>query len=151
MMTARRALVAALVFTIGGAGAADAIEPDGFFGETDIRNLVSGLTFEGEFNDGVKWREAYHTNGTLDYDAHGSHWGGDWHADGELFCTFYRGVIDGGCYLVRQVSSNCYYFYVAGVGIDQPNMVRGVEDRKNWYARGWRIDGASTCTDQAVS
>lgn len=142
---------AALAMTIGGAEAAPAIEPDGFFGEAEIRNLVSGFTFEGEFRDSVKWREAYHTGGTLDYDAHGSHWIGDWHADGELFCTFYRGVIDGGCYLVRQMSSNCFYFYVAGFGIDQPSMSRAGEDRANWYARGWRTNAASTCHEPKLS
>jgi hypothetical protein len=146
-----RSALATFVLVASGSGGASAIEPDGFFGEAEIRNLVSGYTFEGEFVDSVKWREAYHADGSLDYDAHGSHWVGDWHADGELFCTFYRGVIDGGCYLVRQVSSNCFYFYVAGVGVDQPRMSRGIEDRQNWYARGFRTDAVSTCPDQAVS
>ncbi|MEZ5922782.1 MAG: hypothetical protein R3D57_00185 [Hyphomicrobiaceae bacterium] len=144
-----------VLFMIGwaatGVGAASALDQDGFFGEDEIRQLVSGITFEGDFTDGVKWREAYHTDGSLAYESRGSSWIGDWHADGELFCTFYRGVIDGGCYLVRQVSNNCFYFYVAGVGLDQPSMTRSVEDRKTWYARGWRTNAASTCPDQAVS
>ncbi len=150
-MRALRVLVLASALAIWHGSTASAVEPDGFFGETEIRDLVSGTTFEGEFVDGVKWREAYHTDGSLDYDAHNAHWVGDWHADGELFCTFYRGVIEGGCYLVRQMSANCYYFYVAGVGIDQPRMSRGIEDRQNWYARGWRKNAVSTCPDQAVS
>lgn len=133
------------------AGTAFAVDKDGFFGEAEIRDLVSGVTFDGEFFDGVKWREAYHTDGTLLYESRGETWVGDWHADGELFCTFYRGETNGGCWLVRQLSANCFNFYVAGIGPDQPSMARGTEDRQNWYARGWRNTAASTCPDQAVS
>ena len=135
---------------IAGTRAALAVDTDGFFGEAEIKTLVSGVQFEGEFFDGAKWREAYHTDGTLFYESRGESWVGDWSADGELFCTFYRGATNGGCWLVREMSANCYYFYVAGIGADQQSM-SGTEDRENWYARGWRSNTVSTCPDQSVS
>ena len=79
-------------------------------------------------------------DGTLLYEARGESWVGDWHVDGELFCTFYRGVSMAAAGSSGRLSANCYYFYVAGIGIDQPTMSRGAEDRENWYARGWRTN-----------
>jgi hypothetical protein len=131
--------------------AAQAIEPDGFMSQAEIEALVSGQTFDGEFEDGARWREAYHADGSLDYDAHGSHWVGDWHASGEMFCTFYRGLTSGGCYYVRQVSQNCYHFFIAGFGMDEPSLNRSGEDRKKWYARGYRASTPSTCPSVGVS
>lgn len=145
VMRALRVLVLALVLGNWHGSIASAVDQDGFFGEAEIKSLVSGVTFDGEFDDGVKWREAYHADGTLFYESRGESWVGDWHADGKLFCTFYRGATNGGCWLVRQMSANCFYFYVAGIGPDQPTMSTGVEDRENWYARGWRTNAPQTC------
>lgn len=145
-------LIAALVvWTTLGIPTATAIEPDGFMGQSEIEALVSGQTFDGEFEDGARWREAYHADGSLDYDAHGSHWVGDWHASGEMFCTFYRGLTSGGCYYIRQVSQNCFHFFIAGFGMDEPTLNRTVEDRQKWYARGYRTNAVSTCPSVGVS
>ena len=78
--------------------------------------------------EALAWREAYRADGTSDYESRGERWAGDWHVSGEMFCTFYRGVTSGGCWYVRQVSDNCYHFFIAGFGIDvviiQPGLIK---------------------------
>lgn len=145
------AIVVLLAGFAAGIRVATAIEPGGFMGQAEIEALVSGQTFDGEFEDGARWREAYHADGTLDYDAHGRHWVGDWHASDEMFCTFYRGLTSGGCYYIRQVSQNCYHFFIAGFGMDEPTLNRSAEDRQKWYARGYRTSTVSTCPSVGVS
>lgn len=141
----------ALALLLTAAVPASALEPGGFMSRDQIEALVKGQDFAGEFEDATPWREAYHADGTLDYEARGEHWAGDWHVSGEMFCTFYRGVTSGGCWYVRQVSDNCYHFFIAGFGIDEPTLNRSAEDREKWYARGYRTDASSTCPSAGVS
>ena len=139
----------ALLLTAG--APAVALEPSGFMSGPQIEALVRGQDFAGEFYDEKPWREAYHADNTSDYNAHGAHFAGDWHVSGQMFCTFYRGVTSGGCWYVRQVSDNCYQFFTAGVGMDEPSLDRGSEDRENWFARGSRMSAPSTCPTLRVS
>lgn len=139
------------VLLLAAAAPTAALEPTGFMSGPEIDALVRGQEFAGEFEDATPWREAYRADGTSDYESRGDRWAGDWHVSGEMFCTFYRGVTSGGCWYVRQVSDNCYHFFIAGFGIDEPTLNRSAEDREKWYARGYRTTAPSTCPSAGVS
>ncbi|MFO1170146.1 MAG: hypothetical protein U1E49_04170 [Hyphomicrobiaceae bacterium] len=146
-----RSLEIAAVLLLAAVAPAAALEPAGFMSGPEIDALVRGQEFAGEFEDGTPWREAYRADGTSDYESRGERWAGDWHVSGEMFCTFYRGVTSGGCWYVRQVSDNCYHFFIAGFGVDEPTLNRSAEDREKWYARGYRKNAGSTCPSAGVS
>jgi len=116
-----------------------------------MRAAFIGKTLDGHYGNGVTWTESYFGNGRLDYREPLRRAVGDWYFRGHVFCTFYdreEPAMAGGCWTAIKTGSNCYEFYLASPGRDDP-----IEDdtqglTRRWNARGWRQGEPSTCQDR---
>ena len=79
--------------------------------ETAIREAFAGKTIQGNYASGKAFTEIYRADGSIEYRERGVEYRGHWSLQAGTFCTIYHSDPTGGCYQVRQVSSNCYEFY----------------------------------------
>ena len=148
-MTRIRSLAAiiALGFCSGSCSAVAAAEV--WLSEADIRREMTGHAMKGYYRDGEHWVDDYSASGAIAYRDQRGDFTGKWSFQGNVFCTFYSGDINGGCYLLRQLSRNCFEYVIV------PNDWRGPglapQSTPQWYARGWRGGDPSTCEAPPMS
>jgi hypothetical protein len=121
--------------------------------EEAMRTAFIGKTLDGHYGDGTTWTEAYLDSGRLDYREGNKRAAGDWSFRGHVFCTFYdppllRPPLAGGCWTAIKSGANCYEFYLASLGRDEPVDEEGGGPIRRWNARGWRQGEPSTCQDK---
>ena len=115
-----------------------------------LQATFGGKTIVGQYADGRAFREAYAGDGSLDYveEKPPRRLHGHWSIIKRRFCTIYANSSTGGCYRVRQVSTNCFEFYFEWRTEEQ---VRQSTPRNpTWTARAWRIDSVSTCEERPM-
>lgn len=111
--------------------------------EERLKAEFVGGGFEGYYSDRSPWAETYFTDGHITYKDSNNNWAGAWSFRGNVFCTFYNGGVDGGCFLIEKSADNCYDFYTVE-GDAEPSQPTGKEPLY-WNARGWRKDQPSGC------
>ena len=118
--------------------------PDG------VRAEITAKKLTGYYSDGLPWTETYFADTSISYQDRQFNWSGTWSFRGPAFCTFYNRGANGGCWLVRKISGNCYEFYIASgePAIESP--LPHIAPR-HWTARGWRTEATSTCEEWAGS
>jgi hypothetical protein len=122
---------------------------DVWMSEADIRREMVGHAMKGYYRDGVRWVDDYSRDGAIAYHDDRNTWTGKWSFQGNVFCTFYEGGSIGGCYLVRQLSANCFDFIVVPDDWRGPDLAPGTP--ASWLARGWRGEEASTCEEPPIA
>jgi hypothetical protein len=133
------------------AGAPAPATPGVWMSEQAMRTAFIGKTLDGHYGDGATWTETYFDNGRLDYRERDRRAVGDWSFRGHVFCTFYDPAqpraLTGGCWTAIKSGANCYEFYLASLGREDPVDEDGGPIRR-WNARGWRQGEPSTCSDK---
>lgn len=123
--------------------------------EEDMRAAFIGKTLDGHYVDGLRWTETYNAEGRLDYRENMRKGLGHWYFRGQVFCTFYDPGygLNGGCWHAIKASSNCYEFYIAGIGGLPPEPEDEIAPRPlgGWAARAWRAGEPSTCEDRPTA
>jgi hypothetical protein len=117
--------------------------------EEAMRAAFIGNTLDGHYGNGLSWSESYFDGGRLAYLEPRRSAVGDWSFRGAVFCTFYDNepsgeALSGGCWRAIAVGTNCYEFYLAATGRDEPLEGEG-QDGGRWSARGWRRGEPATC------
>ena len=118
---------------------------------TEIRNEIIGLTLDGEYQDGMKWRERLGTDGTSVYEQDGAVAKGTISFRGPRICFTYENEFSGGCFEVWRRSFNCFDFYSLN---DDGTLGATAMQRRNgigWTARAWRADQPSTCVSDQIA
>jgi len=118
-----------------------------FLSEKAVRTEIVGRTLTGYYVDGQPWTETYLPDTGISYQDRLYSWSGTWSFEGSAFCTFYNQRANGGCWLVRKISANCFEFYIASGGLLEEQLPDATRDVGHWTARGWRTDARSTCAD----
>lgn len=118
---------------------------DGWLSEESARIELIGYKMQGYYRDGERWTDAYAPDGTIAYTDEHVAWTGEWLFQGNVFCTFYNDRADGGCYLMRQLSRNCFEYVIVPNDWTGPGLPEGVTSE--WFARGWRSEHVSTCEE----
>lgn len=112
----------------------------------ELTATFAGKTFRGAYQDGIGWREAYLSDGRVDYEDDFRAAAGDWSVRDDWLCTFYDNGLGGGCFAVIRRSANCFDFYVIDLAENRPAVGwAAVHDRLSWTARGSRSDQPRTC------
>ncbi len=140
-MTRLPLLVVLLVLTLGCGGAAQAAEV--WMNEADIRRELTGHAIKGYYRGGERWVDDYATGGAIAYHDEHNAWTGKWSFQGNVFCTFYKGDLIGGCYMLRQLSGNCFDYVIVPNDWRGPGLATG--STAGWFAKGWRGEDPSTC------
>lgn len=139
--------LAALVLAgliLGATPLARALDTDWLSAEAARAELI-GSTMKGYYRDGERWVDAYAKDGTIAYSDARVAWTGEWLFQGNVFCTFYNDRADGGCYLMRQLSRNCFEYVIVPNDWQGPGLPEVAA--ADWFARGWRDEDASTCEE----
>ncbi len=110
----------------------------------EIITVFEGRTVAGAYGDGLAFRETYHAGGAIDYWDPRMSSAGQWSVVNNLFCTFYT-AMNGGCFRIVQVSTNCFDFYAAA---DTEREALDSGKRADYTARGAVEGTASTCPDE---
>ncbi len=141
------ALVGAALFATV-SGPAGAIGPV-WMQQAEIRSQMIGHVMKGYYRSGERWVDDYAADGGIKYTDQHNTWTGRWSFQEAVFCTYYNDGVDGGCYMVRQVSRNCFEYVIV------PNAWSGKElppeASDAWFARGWRDRDPSSCEGIPVS
>lgn len=142
--------VMATVIVVAGIAAAGVCYADdaspsvhSWMSEAELRARFVGGGFEGYYADSSPWAETYYPDGSITYRDKFNDWTGTWSFRSNVFCTFYNEGANGGCFLIEQLSENCFEFYVVEGEADE-SLPTGSEPLF-WNARGWRTDRPSTC------
>jgi hypothetical protein len=130
-----------------GCGPARATEV--WMSEAEIRNALIGHVNKGVYRGGERWTDAYAADGSITYHDARNAWTGQWSFHGNAFCTLYNDDVDGGCYLVRQLSANCFDFVTVPMDWNGPGLPPGASSA--WLARGGRSEEPTTCEETPVS
>lgn len=138
-----RALLA-IGLTCALAARADALD-GAWLSAEDARAELIGYAMQGYYQDGERWTDAYARDGSIAYTDERVTWTGEWLFQGNVFCTFYNDRVDGGCYLMRQLSRNCFEYVIVPNDWRGPDLPEGSSD--TWFARGWRSEHPSTCDE----
>ena len=144
--------------TLCTAGIAAALAPStgaarDWMSEDAMRGAFIGSTLDGQYVNGEGWTETYTADGRLDYRESVRKGLGYWLFRGRVFCTFYdpgQGL-NGGCFTALQPSSNCYEFYIAGLGEREAGGEGAQGPLGSWVARAWRKGEASTCESRPIA
>lgn len=128
---------------------AQAPAADTWLSEAEIRRELIGHTNKGFYRGGERWVDAYAGDGSIAYRDERVSWSGQWSFHGNAFCTFYNDGANGGCYLVRQQSKNCFEFVAVPDDWRGPGLAPG--SSPDWFAKGWRSEEPTTCEGPAVS
>jgi hypothetical protein len=139
----------------GLSGPAPALEPT-FMTQSEIRTDLVGHAMKGYYRpvqgddrSGERWIDDYAADGGIKYSDSRVVWTGRWSFQNDVFCTYYNDGVDGGCYLVRAVSRNCYEYVIVPNDWSQRSVPAGAS--AEWFARGWRSSETSTCEDPLLS
>ena len=124
-----------------------------------ISRIFPGQTLVGEYADGIRFRDAYSIDGQIAYQDERVSWRGEWYVAAGLFCTFYNGGVNGGCFRVLRLSDNCFAFY----GTEERPDPTAPDDSKsksvpdlplpgdqNYVATGWIESRPGTCVEVGV-
>jgi len=146
--------------TLGGVGVccvvilspAVAAEPDepapssSWMSEEAMRSTFGDKTIQGLYSDGRAFVETYKADGSIAYSEKNYAYQGHWSLQAGTFCTIYHSDPTGGCYQVRQVSSNCYEFYF--VARTEEEALELGPGAPKWTARAAVSDRDATCSDK---
>jgi hypothetical protein len=119
--------------------------------EEALRAEVVGKTRDGYFRvNGKAWTSTHLANGRSEFAYDGRTWSGHWMLQGRVFCTFGDERVPAAlprdsCWSAVKLSANCYEYYSV-----RPSRGAGAEDWQTdtqWYARGWRREEPSTCSE----
>ena len=119
--------------------------------QSEIRNEIIGLTLDGEYQDGMKWRERLGVDGTSVYEQDGAVAKGQVTFRRGRICFAYANEFTGGCFEVWRRSFNCFDFYSEN---DDGTLGATAMQRRNgiaWTARAWRADQPSTCVSDQIA
>lgn len=146
-----RKVIVAVVLSLSLASLVAAAEAaaESWMSEADIRREMIGHAMKGYYRGGERWVDDYASSGGIAYHDDGGDFRGQWSFQGDVFCTFYGGDIAGGCYMVRQLSRNCFEFVSVPEDWRGPGLAPG--SAPDWHARGWRGENPSTCEELPVS
>ncbi len=109
----------------------------------------AGKTIQGHYASGQPFTETYFAHGGIDYVERTRQFGGHWSVQGRTFCTIYHRHSTGGCYLVSQISENCFeFYYVARTEQDAAN---NLTIPPAWTARAAVSDRSGTCEERPVA
>jgi hypothetical protein len=136
--------VALLAGLIAASQPAGAIEP--WMDDTALRAAFSGKTIQGNYASGKPFTETYKADGSIDYSEQSVAYHGHWSLQAGAFCTIYHSDPTGGCFQVRQVSTNCYEFYF--VTRTEAEAAGRELSRPAWTARAAVSDRDETCSDK---
>jgi hypothetical protein len=117
--------------------------------EAEIRRELTGHAMKGYYPKGERWVDDYAADGSIAYHDEHVAWTGQWSFHGNVFCTFYNGETDGGCYMMRQLSKNCFEYVIVPTDWRGPGLAP--KSSPAWFARGWRSEEPTTCEEPAVS
>ncbi len=106
-----------------------------------INETFAGKTIDGRYSSGLGFSETYARDGSISYRDAGIVASGNWRVTAQGFCTFYEDM-NGGCFLVRKLGSNCFEFYVVENQETGPLMP---QEGKPYVAQGWYPEKPSTC------
>ena len=123
---------------------AAAIEP--WMDDDALRTAFAGRTIQGNYGSGKAFTETYKSDGSIEYSEQNVEYRGHWSLQSGAFCTIYQSDPTGGCYRVRQVSSNCYEFYF--VTRTEAEAAERDLSRPAWTARAAVSDRDATCSDK---
>lgn len=132
-MRIRFVVVAVVTALAAGAPAVRADSRGGWMSDAELRTAFSGVTLEGKYGSGKSFSETYRADGRVAYQERGATIGGKWSVEAGTFCTIYDTDPTGGCYRVRQVSTNCFEFYFVARTEEKAHSEPG---RPAWTARG---------------
>jgi hypothetical protein len=117
--------------------------------ETAIRAAFAGKTIQGNYASGKPFTETYEADGAIIYRERNIEYRGHWSIQGDAFCTIYNSDPTGGCFTVKQESTNCYEFYF--VSRTEGQAANNETVKPAWTARAAVTDRDATCADrQAV-
>ena len=128
-----------LALDVGQASSTDA----SWMSVEDMRSEFIGKTLEGVYPDGSAWSDAYFPDGSIIYHDTVNNWTGEWSFKGPAYCTWYLGGAQGGCFLVRKLSANCYSFFVVPNDWNRPEPPDA--SQIGWNGNGWVNDRPGTC------
>jgi hypothetical protein len=114
-----------------------------WLGQAEVRSKIIGHAMNGYYRNAEAWVDDYSANGDVKYKDDRNSWTGKWTFQGDVLCTFYNDRADGGCYLMRQVSGNCYEYVIVPSSHAGSSLPLDASD--DWFARGWRSGETSTC------
>ena len=123
---------------------AAAIEP--WMDDDALRAAFTGKTIQGNYGSGKAFTETYEAGGSIEYSERDVQYRGHWSLQAGAFCTIYQSDPTGGCFRVRQVSSNCYEFYF--VTRTEAQAAERDLSRPAWTARAAISDRDATCSDK---
>jgi hypothetical protein len=103
--------------------------------------LFEGHSVSGAYVEGKPFRETYAVSGAIDYWDSDVTTTGQWSVANDLLCTFYAGL-NGGCFRVRRISSNCFDYYTATT---EPPSATPPAETAFYTARGALTHLPSTC------
>jgi hypothetical protein len=109
----------------------------------EVRSKIIGHAMNGYYRNAEAWVDDYSANGEVKYEGDNNTWTGKWTFQGDVLCTFYNDGADGGCFLMRQVSSNCYEYVIVPNDYAGSSLPPDASD--DWFARGWQSENTATC------
>ena len=116
--------------------------------QSQIRSVMFGQMFTGEYSNGAQWAERLNPNMTSVYVEDGKAIHGHMEFRGSILCFEYPNQpnLNGGCFEIWQRGNNCFDFYGSQSTVS-------FEDRRlgrNWTARAWNADQPSTCKSELI-
>ena len=119
-----------------------------WMGEEELMSTFSGVTIDGQYEDGRHFTESYRGDMALAYSEGPRETTGHWSVISDRFCTIYRGDPSGGCFRVTRIGENCFEFYF--VARTEAQVRRRNEGKPGWTARGWIKGSPATCLDAPI-
>jgi hypothetical protein len=148
-MSTRVSFLALTALASGLAAAPAAALGSPWLTQAETRTMIVGHAMKGYYRNAERWVDDYAADGGIKYSDARNSWTGRWSFQGDVFCTFYNGGVDGGCYLMRQISANCYEYVIVDSAYSGSELPKGRSPE--WFARGWRGAEPSTCEEPMTS
>lgn len=119
-----------------------------WMGKEELLSTFSGVTIDGQYEDGRQFTEIYRGDMALAYSEGPRETTGHWSVISDTFCTIYRGDPSGGCFRVTRIGENCFEFYF--VARTEAQVRRRNEGKPGWTARGWIKGSPATCVEVPI-
>jgi hypothetical protein len=118
-----------------------AFAQENWMDEQMMAKAFAGRTIDGRYSSGLTFTETYASDGRISYRDPTVTASGNWRVTAQGFCTFYD-EMNGGCFLVRRLGTNCFEFYFSE-GPDSGPL--SPKEGKPYVAQGWYPEKPSTC------